>query len=282
MRTTRWLAAGLIALVLAVPVAADEMQDAMARADALALFRQIDLQREQARQMIGPLQRINEIVEGYNSQRKQTLDRMGPTLREARRQLVAGDELSAEMVSALEDYQQSRQAAELEAQRAVNAEMQALAEILTPEQNELLDWTAPGSIRPQEQLEGRLRLQQIAMGRIQEAAQMLDEVKHLDAFNYVTGRQPIINDYLALYYDPQTVQFEQAVEIALAYTGNVRMLDEDQWGAQALDIAAGMVEELGLMPTMESEQRSDAISWSTLFRIMTHKQTLEVVRDVAR
>lgn len=282
MRTGRWLAVTLAVAMLTVPVAADEMQDAMARADALTLFRQINLSRGQAQQMIPPLQRIQTIVTNYNSQRRQSLQRLTPTLNQARQQLEAGRELSAEMIAALEEYQQSQETARLEAYRSVNTEMLTVAEVLTQEQNALLDWTAPASIQPRQQLEERLEMQQLAMARIQEAARMIDRVKTLDAFNYVTGRVPIINDYLALYFDPQTAEYQQALEIVLDYTGNVRMLEEAQWQAQGLDIASDMVTELGIMPRLEPEERPGAIRWSTLFRILTHAETLEVVRDVAR
>lgn len=282
MRTTRWLAMALAAALLTVPALADEMQDAMDRADALNLFRQINLQPSQARQMVPILQRIQQLVDGYNAERTRALNNLSPTLQRARQQLVAGEQLSQEMVAALENYQQQREAARQALYRSVDAQMQAIAEILTPEQNQFLDWTAPAAIRPQECMEERLKMQQIAMGRIQEAAQMLDAVKHLHAFNFVTGRGPIVNDYLALYFDPDARQFEQAYQMVIQYTDQVRMISEGEWQARSLEIAAGLVEELGLMPTMDPGQRPGTVPWSTLFRLMTNSETVEVVRGMSR
>lgn len=281
MRMTRWLALVLATVLLTLPVAADEMQDAMDRADALNLFRQINLQPAQARQMVGPLESIQETVEAYNRGRVERLNQLNPSLKRARQQLIAGQEISEEMVQALQTYQEQREAAQRRLYQTVAAQMDAVAGVLAPEQNRYLDWTAPASVRPQEALQERLEVQRTAMGRIQEAAQMIDEVKHLDAFNYVTGRTLMINDYLALYFEPGTRQFQQAFEVALDYTGEARMLTEEQWQAQALDFGAGLVQDVGLMPMM-SDQRPGAVSWNTLFRIMTNAETLTVVRGMAR
>ncbi|MFP4249115.1 MAG: hypothetical protein ACLFU7_05615 [Armatimonadota bacterium] len=282
MRTTRWVTLALAVAVFAVPIAADEMQDAMARADALNLFRQIDLQRGQARQMIPPLQRIGRLVETHEQQRTQSLNRMESTLRQARQQLIAGAELGDEAESALEEYEERRASSQRDLYRSVDAEMQAIAEMLTPEQNELLDWTAPASIRPEQSMEQRLRVQQVAMGRIQEAERTLDRVKHLDAFNFVTGRGPMLNDYLAGYFQPEGPQFQEAYQMVLDYTDEVRMLREEEWEAQSREIAAAMVEDLGLMPTIDPEQRTGTVSWRTLYRLVTNPETLAVVRGMAR
>lgn len=281
MRTARCVVAIVMVAAVALPAAADALQDAMDRADALNLMLQLGVQRPQARQMIGPLQNIQRLVSQYDAARTEALNRLTPTLQRARMQLVGGEELGDEMVAALDGYRQQREEARLELYRAVHSEMTAISEVLRPEQNQYLDWTPPGSIRPEECLEERLRMQQVAMGRIQKAAQMLDAVKHLHAFNFVTGRGPIVNDYLALYFDPNTEQFAQAFQIVINYTDQVRMITEEQWQAQSLDIAAGLVERLGLMPTMDPGQRPGTVSWSTLFELLTDPQTLEVVRELA-
>ena len=160
--------------------------------------------------------------------------------------------------------------------------MQLIASILTPEQNRYLDWTPPGAVGSAEALQERAKAQQVAMGRIQEAARLLDAVKHLDAFNFVTGRGPLVNDYLALYFQAGTQQFEQAYDITINYTDQARMLTEEQWQAQAMDLGAALVEQLGLMPQMAPGVQPGTIPWSQLFRVVTNPQTLVVVRGLAR
>jgi len=282
MRTMRWCALALLTGLLAFPAAADEMQDAMDRANALNLFRQINLQPAQAQQMIPVLKRIQEMVEAYDSSREESLNRFSATLKQARRQLVSGAELSDEMIQALKNYQQQRETERRNFYRTVDTEMKTLAEVLAPDQNQFLDWTPPESVAPEEYLEERLEMQRIAMGRIQEVAQMLDAVKHLDAFNFVTGRGPIVNDYLALYFQPETQQFQQAYQIAIEYSDQVRLISEEQWQAQSLEIASGLVQELGLMPMMDPGQRPGTVSWTSLFRLMTNPQTLAVARGLSR
>jgi hypothetical protein len=110
---------------------------------------------------------------------------------------------------------------------------------------------------------------------------MLDSVKHLHAFNFVTGRGPIINDYLALYFRPDAQQFQEAYQRVIEYSDEVRMIPEQRWQAQSLEIAAGLVEELGLMPTMDPGRRPGTVSWSSLFELVTDDQTLEVVKEMA-
>jgi uncharacterized phage infection (PIP) family protein YhgE len=278
----RWLTAAVTVALITAPVAADEMQDAMDRADALNLMRQIQVQPTQARAMIDPLENIQQIIDEYNSQREGRLNKLKPTLQRARRQLAQGAELSEQMQSALDNYAQQREQARQAVYRQVNEEMQKIAQILSPEQNRYLDWTPPGSIRPEQRLEERLEMQRIAMGRIQEAAQVLNQIKNLDAFNFVTGRGPIINDYLALYFQPDSRQFQQAYGLVLEYSDQVRMMDEQQWQAEGLDIGALLVEDLGLMPAMDPGQRPGTMSWNRLFVLMTDSQTLEVAEALAQ
>ncbi|MFW5868643.1 MAG: hypothetical protein ACOCX2_12550 [Armatimonadota bacterium] len=282
MRLTGWIAMVLLAAALTTPAAADEMQDAMARAKALSLMRQIDLQPGQAEGMIDPLERIQKIIDDYSANRESELGKLEPTLERARRRLVAGQSLSEQMRTALDSYGEEREQAQRDAHRTVNEQMRRIADLLSDEHNRSLDWTPPGSVHPEQRLEERLELQQIAMGRIQEAAQVLDEIKRLDAFNYVTGRGPIINDYVALYYRPDTAQFQQAYGMMLEYSGQVRVMSEQQWRQRALDIGTSLVEDLGLMPTMQPSWQTAAVSWSTLFEIMTSDQTLPVVRELAQ
>jgi len=281
MQRMRWPAVVLIALVIALPAAADEMQDAMDRADALNLMLRVQVQPSQAQQMLGPLQRIQELVRRFDDTQTNSLNQLKTSLLRARAELVAGQELSPATSTALESYQRQRDAAREALQSSVAEQMQLIASMLTPEQNRYLDWTPPGAIRTEQLLAERIEMQQVAMGRAQEAARMLDAVKHLDAFNFVTGRGPIINDYLALYFRPDAQQFQQAYEIALNYTNEARMLDNQQWQAQALDFGAGLVEDLGLMPQMDPGVQPGTVPWSQLYRIVTNPQTLVAVRGLA-
>ena len=281
MQRMRWPAVVLIALVIALPAAADEMQDAMDRADALNLMLRVQVQPSQAQQMLGPLQRIQELVRRFDDTQTNSLNQLKTSLLRARAELVAGQELSPATSTALESYERQRDAAREALQSSVAEQMQLIASMLTPEQNRYLDWTPPGAIRTEQLLAERIEMQQVAMGRAQEAARMLDAVKHLDAFNFVTGRGPIINDYLALYFRPDAQQFQQAYEIALNYTNEARMLDNQQWQAQALDFGAGLVEDLGLMPQMDPGVQPGTVPWSQLYRIVTNPQTLVAVRGLA-
>lgn len=282
MRTTRWIAVALALAMLAVPAAADELQDAMDRADALNLFRQLNVQPGQARQMVAPLERIRDLVASHESEREAALDRLESTLEEARERLVEGEALSNETIAALQRHEEQSEAAELALRRAVDSEMQAIAGVLDRTQNQFLSWTAPASIRPEAHVEERLRMQQVAMGRVQEAVRMLEAVKYLHAFNFVTGRMPLVNDYLVRYFQPDAQQFQQAFQIVIAYTDEVRLLPQQQWQVQAVEIAAAMVEDLGLMPTMDPGQRLGTVSWEALFGLVTNPQTVDVVRDLAQ
>lgn len=282
-RTVQTLPAA-IALLLALSSAsavADDLQDAMDRADALNFFRQIGLERAQAQQMIAPLERIQDLVKRYRERDERRLQELEPTLRAARQALIEGRTLDERIAWALESYQAERAEARSALRRAVAAEMQVIARTLYPEQNAMLDWTPPAAVRPEESIEERLEVQRIAMGRIEEAVRVLERIKYLDAFHYVTGRIPIINDYLARYYEPNSPEFQEAGEILLEYTGEVRMLEEDEWRAHALDIAADMIDEIGLMPRYDPEPPPGTVSWNALYRLVTNPQTLQVVRSVA-
>ncbi|MGD9497906.1 MAG: hypothetical protein AB7Y46_16505, partial [Armatimonadota bacterium] len=253
----------------------------MAQADALGLFTTIGLQQVQAQAMVAPLERIQSQVTQYQAAEQQRLTALAPTLTRARQILLSGEELPPDMQSALANYRQQSQQAQLQLARGVNQEMQTIASLLYPEQNALLDWTAPEAVRGPEAMAERLRLQQVALSRIQEAERMLERVKYLDPFNFVTGRAGIINDYLAVHFPPETPDFDAAYRIALEHTDRVRLLSENEWQANSWQIATDLVERLGLMPSLETAPDPSRISWSALYQLFTNPQTLAVVKELA-
>ncbi len=271
----------LMMISVAPTASADELGDAMAQADALALFRRIGLQPSQAQQMIPIVERIQDLVRQQRQADEQRLRQIRPTLQQARSQLVAGQMPSEQAQRVIASYREQRQQAQLTLMRAVDREFANLENIFTRQQNQAFDWTPPESVNMEESMQRILQQQRVAMGRIQRAAEVLNSVKHLDTFNFVTARIPILTDYLSLYYRPDTPEFEQAMEIAIAATDQVRLLTEEQWQTNALDIAADLVEELGLMPPMQVRQRPGTVSWSALYRLFTNEQTLVVLRGLA-
>lgn len=281
MRTHTALLVVVAVLLVATATWGDELGDAMSRADALGFFQRIGLTQPQAQQILPQVQRIQQLVQQYEATRKQRLKALAPTLTRAREMLAAGQELPSEFEAALTQYRQQNEKAWLELQRAVDQEMQKIADTLYPQQNALLDWTPPASIRRDDNLQERLRLQQIATGRIQEAGRMLERVKYLDAFNFVTARTPIIRDYLSAYFEPDSPDFETAFRICLEFTDRVRVLPEEEWQNNAWDIAAELVDRLGLMPSFD-ETREGAITWSALFKLFTNSQTLAVLQKLAQ
>jgi len=277
----RTLAVGL-ALMAATVAGADELTDAVAQTDALGLFTRISLQQDQARAMVTPLQRIQGIVQRANDAQQQRLNALEPTLRGARELLAADQELPADVQSALDDFRRQREQAQLALYRGVDQEMGIIEDLMYPAQNALLDWTPPAAVRTEDNLQEQLRLRQVAEARIDEVGRMLERIKYLDAFNFVTARAPIINDYLARYFDPNAANYQAAYRICLDYTDRARLLSEDEWQANAWDIAAELIDRLGLMPVLETAPAPGTITWPTLYRVFTNPQTLQVVQQLAQ
>lgn len=275
------LALSMVAIPPASSASADELQEAMDRADTVAFFLRLGLETEQARWMIDPLARIQDLVEQYRENEQKRLQAMESMLRAARQTLIEGEPLDDRTATELDAYRSGRERAQLALFRSVDAEMRVIAEIFYPQQNALVDWTPPEAVRPAVDVEERLELQRIAFGRMHELATMLDRIKYLDAFNFVTGRIPLINDYLARFYDPNTVEFAEAVEISVQYTDEIRMLGEAEWEENAFNIAADMLEDLGLMPTLEPVRFPGTVGWQSLYRLFTNPQTLDIVRQWA-
>ena len=282
MKRMGWLALVAVALMAAGPAVADDIEDAMGRAEALNLLLQVQVSPTQAQQMLAPVQRIQQIVQTSQRAEQDRVNRLGVLLQQARAQLLAGNALSPEMQAALDAHEQQRAAARVELARSVAEQMRLIEGMLTPEQNVLLDWTPPGGLTAEQSLEERMRLQQVALGRIEDAARVLDRIKHLDAFNFVVARVPIVNDYLALHFLPGSAEFQQAYALTINYSDQVRMLTNEQWQAQGLDIGAALVEELGLMPTLDPGPAAGAIPWERLYQILTNPQAVAAVQSIAR
>lgn len=267
--------------VAAAAVPADELGDAMARADALNLFRTIGLDRTQAQRMIAPLQSIQTLLKQFRENQQAQLEALKPTLTRVRQLLAEGHEVPEDLRTALENYETQREAALLKLYRDVNREMQVIRDNLYPEQLAMLDFTPPASIAPEEAIQQRVRLQQIAIERIQTAGRMLERVKYLDAFNFVTGRTPIVISYLTQYFEQNTPQFQAAMDVVIEYTDRVRLLTDEEWQQNAWAIAAELVEALGLMPEWNPAPDPNKVGWNALYRLFTAPQTLEVVQALA-
>ncbi|GEM_PF-4333708 len=282
MKRMAWVALVVAALTAVGPAFADDIQDAMDRAEVLNLLLQVQVSPAQAQRMVAPVQRIQQMVQASQRAEQDRLNRLGVLLQQARTQGLAGKALSPEMQAALDAHEQQRAAARLELVRSVAEQMRLIEGMLTPEQNALLDWTPPGALTAEESLEERTRLQQVALGRIQDAARLLDRIKYLDPFNFVVARVPIVNDYLALHFLPGSAEFQQAFAITINYSDQVRMLTDEQWQAQGLDIGAALIEELGLMPTLDPGPAPGTIAWERLYQILTNPQAVAAVQSIAR
>lgn len=283
--TRRWslrivmVVAALVGLAVAAP--ADQLGDATAEADALSFFRNLGLDQAQAQRLLTPLQRIQTLGTRYRDTQQQRLDALAPTLTAARQLLAAGQPIPENLRAALQDYEAQREAALLQLYRDVNREMQVIRDNLYPEQLAALDFTPPASIATQDMIQERARLQQIALGRIQTAGRMLERVKYLDAFNFVTGRTPIVISYVGQYFPQDTPEFQAAMGVVIEYTDRVRLLNEEAWQQNAWAIAAELVETLGLMPELTMTPDPNKMSWNALYRLFTAPQTLAAVQALA-
>jgi len=266
-------------LAPAGPAAADELSDAMQRADCLNFLNTLGLSNEQLTRMVAPLKRIQQIVKERSTDRQAKLARLAGYSAQVRASLMAGREVPASVRDTLRQAEAEIAAADLAAKQAVHGQMELIAGLLTPLQNQQLDWTPPPAVRVAESTEDRIRRLRQLEGLVTDAGQLLQTVRNLDPLLYVTRRVTLIGEYLAQYLDPNSPAFQQAHQTLIEYTGEVRMLEEPQWQQQARAYAERMVQRLGLMPG-EAPANPNAVSWGKLYSLFTDPQTLKTVEQV--
>lgn len=271
----------LVAACIALPALsrADELAEAMQRADALSFFNRLGLQTSQLQRMISPLKRIQQIVTQRQADREVKLTRLSGYYQRARGLLIAGVELPDDLRAEMAKAEEEMAAGELLAKQAVHGQMELIARIFYPAQNEQLDWTPPPELRAEESPEDRARRQREIIGLINEAGQLLQDTRNLNALLYVTQRVTLIGEYLEQYFPVNTPAFERAHAMLMEYTGEVRLVEDAQWQQQAPLYAERLVRVLGLMPE-QAQPNPNAVGWSQLYDLFANPQTVKIVEEM--
>lgn len=257
----------------------DELAAAMHRADCLNFLNSRQVDTSQLQRMVSPLGRIQQYLNQRDSDWKSKLTRLSARYGQARQLLVGGQELPEDLREELTGAEEAAAAADLAMTQSIHGQMEALAKVFYPIQNEQLDWTPPADIRPPETTEQRAARYREVIGLINDAGRMLERVRYLPPHDYVTRRVGLVGDYLARYLNPTTPQFEQAHAMVLQYTGEIRMVDEAAWSQQAPLLAERLVRMLGLMPA-EVEPAPKGVSWQQLYDLFTNPATVKIVQEM--
>jgi len=272
----------LVACVTWSGGADDELARAQQRAYALSFVNSLGVTVEQAQAMIQPLQRIQGYLEQYQEAQEAAVSKpeVVAACQQARLALMAGQEISADTRATINKVSEDLEAARQALYASVNNAMRTIAGILTVEQNAKLDWTPPGVVRGAPTAQQRAQLQREIDARVRDGVAMLDRVKFLDPLNFVTARMPIIEEYLAINQNQGAALPANAMEICLYYTDQARMVPLEEWQMRAPGLAAQMVSQLGLMPTLDPKPRADAIGWWSLYQLFTSPETLAVMQEI--
>ncbi len=266
----------------ATPASADELASAERRALALNFVNSMGLTVQQTQFMLRPLQRIQAIIRSRDQARVAAV-RSEPqfsALTNARQLLIAGEDVPAEALATIAAIETASDRADREMYIAIDDQMQTIADLMSSNQRARLDLTPPAAIRPERTARERATLQREITARIEDAVAMLDRVRTLDVFNFVTGRLTIVNEYLDRNGDRPLPG--DAMEMTVAYTDQARMVPVEEWNARAYDLAAALVQDLGLMPSMRVGPRPGAISWSSLYKVLTAPEMLEVATELPK
>ena len=257
----------------------DELSQAMARADCLNFFNSLGVETSQLKRMAPPLKAIQSYLGQRESDRELKLTRLSAEYQRACELLIPGDKLPDEVAQKLAAAEQEMAAADLEMKRAIHGQMEALAKIFYPAQNEQLDWTAPAEIVPPESAEQRATRERQISALINEAGRLLERVRYLPPHDYVTARIGIVADYVGRYFNPNLAAFDEVHALVMECTSEVRMLEEEVWQQDAALYAERMVRLLGLMPG-RPEPAPTAVTWHQLYALLTNPQTLKAVQDM--
>jgi len=242
----RILTLSLALLLLAsclVCSADDELASAQKRATALSFVINMGLSLEQVARMVGPLQRIQRILLNAEEEREAVFSEpaTAQALQDARDLLLTDQEVPEETLAIIYQIPGELDEAQRAKYMGVDAQMQNIAALLSPAQNANLDWTAPASVRSAPTAQQRAALQREIEARVNDAVEMLNQVKFLDNFNFVTGRITIIDEYLRANQSPENPLPENAMDISVYYTDQARLVPLQQWEQAAPDMAAEMV-----------------------------------------
>ncbi|MCD6360282.1 MAG: hypothetical protein J7M38_05395, partial [Armatimonadetes bacterium] len=252
IRITALSLAVLMTVTCVALAADDELASAQRRASALSFINSLGVTVQQAAAMAGPLQRIQDALKKAEAGREAAVGSGSAPmiLQQARAMLIAGQDLPQDTLDAIERIKDDLYEVERAKYIEIDAQMQGIADILTDAQNARLDWTAPASVRSGPTAQQRAQLQREIDARIRDAAAMLERVKYLDNFNFITARIPIIEDYLRANQSPGQPLPANAMDICLQFSDRARYVPLDQWEQTAPRLAADMITRLGLMPTL--------------------------------
>jgi len=282
MRTAR-VAAGLTLLVgLAGASLASELSQVINKGNHIIALNRLGVTVEQINRLAPLSEDLVAAVKQRQAGRATLLEDGQEVLAEARRKLLAGEPLSADLVASLAEFEEGLSDNDAELYEASVDILKDVQEVLYAQQNAYIDWTPP---RGENRTSRETMIQQAQRERDHRAMVMMGErflhsIRYYPLEQYILEAQRLVDDFLRPIIPPNSPDYRPAQQYMFKLVEQVRLMEEPQWIDQGQAVAEQMIGDLGLQQPQTEAVRDQPYNWQDMYDIFSDLAAPEMLRSM--
>jgi hypothetical protein len=272
VRHVRGLPAVTVASILLAGSAwGSELSQVIQKGNHLIALNQLALTTDQIRAITPLSAQLVQAVQARNAERQALLTKAAPNLAAARKALVVGTLLPADVKTAVDELEKSLKANDDDLETSAVKIMGEIEKEFFPQQSRYVDWTPPGQsakAAAQTLLE-KAQQERETVALVLATEQQLERIRTYPLERYVLEAQKVVDDFLRPLIDPDSPDYPAAQRFMFRLVEEVRVLPEPQWQQRRQEYAERLIEGLGLAQPPGQPTQPKPYNWYDMYTIFS-------------
>jgi hypothetical protein len=285
VRSLRVFASVAVAsILLGTSVWGSDLSQVIQKGNHLIALNQLALTTDQIR-AIAPLSgELVQAVQTRNAERQALLTKAAPNLAAARKALVVGTLLPADVKTALDELEKSLKTNDDDLEASAVKIMAEIEKEFFPQQNRYVDWTPPGQ---SPKASAQTLLEKAQQEREQTALvlateQQLERIRTYPLERYIMEAQKVVDDFLRPLIDPASPDYPAARQFMFKLVEEVRLLPQPQWEQHRRDYAERLIVGLGLGQQPNQPTQPKPYNWYDMYTIFSDLGAPDLLKDMLK
>lgn len=256
-----------------------ELSKALDYAHGMFIAYRLDPTAEDLAALLRASRNIVRLQSERDKQHVAALVKATADMKAARDAMLAGQAVPQATQEALDRLVEAETREDEDLHLSVADEIRLLRGQLSEETARLVSWQVPWDYPlPPDDEANVERLEQMA-ARITSCGNMLESIRYLNAADFVTTRMWRLEEFLDEYdIEPNTKEYEEALDYLTRLTDEMRVLPEEQWpDAQFLYAARALVYVGGLEIEQEEDNLETLFTFWDIHDFLSDPQTPELL-----
>lgn len=271
-------------LLLCLTARAEDIRHPLTRAidahSSLLLLADLQPGNQQVLDMLTAVRAARQLVVARESADNQALQAAVPLFKLQAQSFAAGTPVDEGVDKGIVAYLATREQRRLKLLRDVDMYVRQVRRALEPEQVRLVDWTRPAEAGTQTDDQRTLEEMRQLLADLNDVGRLLDRIRYSITSDYTTTRVGRVAEFLRQYYQPNTREFNDAMDYMLRLTDEVRQVSENDWPQQASVYAGRVLQRVGALDAGQPEDDRAGYNWWDVYGLLVDVQTPDLLQNM--